>query len=147
MSHRIEDLHPRVQPVCRDVVTRAHDSGLLLIVIFTLRTKEEQDALYTIGRTKPGKIVTNARGGYSYHNYGLAFDFCLLDPSTGRPDWRLSAGYQKVGEIGEALGFQWGGRWLKFPDWDHLQYTFGLSIADLLRGKRPLPEEINGKDR
>jgi peptidoglycan L-alanyl-D-glutamate endopeptidase CwlK len=30
--------------------------------------------LYAIGRTKPGKKVTKAKGGTSYHNYGLAFD-------------------------------------------------------------------------
>src|ERR1043165_556102 len=54
----------------------------------TLRTFEEQNALYAQGRTKPGQIVTNAKGGQSYHNYGLAIDFALLIDKNGdgKPD-------------------------------------------------------------
>ncbi|SVE43245.1 uncharacterized protein METZ01_LOCUS496099, partial [marine metagenome] len=46
-----------------------------LFVVHTLRTYAEQDDLYEQGRTEPGKIVTNARGGKSWHNFGLAIDF------------------------------------------------------------------------
>lgn len=39
----------------------------------------------------------------------------------------------------EKCNLEWGGDW-KFRDMPHFQYTFGLSIEDLLAGKRP-PEK------
>ena len=47
---------------------------------------EEQTALFAIGRTAPGKIVTKARAGESFHNHGLAFDWVPLKISTKNPD-------------------------------------------------------------
>lgn len=100
------------------------------------RTKAEQDALYAQGRTKPGKIVTNAKGGYSNHNYGLSFDYVPLDGT--RAIWDANNPlWSKFGLIGESLGLEWGARWKQLPDRPHLQYTFGLSINDLVKGKRP----------
>ncbi len=57
-----------------------------------LRTFQEQDDLYAIGRTKPGKKVTNAKGGQSVHNYGFAVDIVLIiDGKTAswdvKKDW------------------------------------------------------------
>lgn len=116
------------------------------MVTETLRTKEEQDELYAQGRTKPGKIVTNAKGGDSFHNYGLAFDIALID--RGKLNWNTGADindnditdFFEIGEIGEKLGLEWGGRW-KFKDMPHFQLTFGLSLADLKAGKKP-PEDV-----
>ena len=57
-----------------------------------LRTREEQDALHTRGRTKLsiGKrdIVIMAKDGHTYHNSGLAFDTVGL--RQGRPGLRPS---------------------------------------------------------
>jgi len=53
----------------------------------TLRTHAEQDKLYAQGRTVKGSIVTNARGGQSYHNYGLAIDICLLSKDGTKVSW------------------------------------------------------------
>ncbi len=110
---------------------------------YTLRTNQEQNDLYAIGRTKPGKKVTNAKGGQSYHNYGMAVDIVLIiDGKTaswdtkgdfdndGKSDW------QEVVAIFKRYGWEWGGDW-KFTDYPHFQKTFGLSIADLQNGKRP----------
>lgn len=108
--------------------------GVPIIITQTLRTTQEQDDLYALGRTKPGKIVTYARGGFSYHNYGLAFDFALL--LNGKPSWDDIGGFGKIGLLGESLGLEWGGRW-KRVDLPHFQETFGLSLYDLRSGKRP----------
>lgn len=109
-----------------------------------LRTKQEQDELFALGRTKKGKIVTNARGGYSYHNYGLAVDICLIiDGKTAvwdaKTDFDLDgiADWMEIVRIFKAYGWEWGGDWRRFPDLPHFQKTFGLSIADLLAGKQP----------
>ena len=145
MSREIEDLHPKVQEYCRELITQCIFYGIRIIITQTLRTIEEQDELYARGRTKPGPVVTNAKGGSSYHNYRLAFDFAvqgddgktIWDPKVdenndGEPD------YAEIGAIGEAFGLEWGGHFKTIKgDLGHFQYTFGLSIADLKAGKRP----------
>jgi LAS superfamily LD-carboxypeptidase LdcB len=141
MSRSTKDLHPAVAQLAHALLVRASENGTPIIITQTLRTKEEQDALYAQGRTKPGKIVTKARGGESYHNYGLAFDVALVvgkrivwDKNdlnkNNKDDW------QEIGELGESVGLEWGGRW-KFKDVPHFQKTFGLTIADLKSGKMP----------
>jgi peptidoglycan L-alanyl-D-glutamate endopeptidase CwlK len=102
----------------------------------TLRTFEEQDALYAQGRTKPGKIVTRVRGGDSYHNYGLAVDIVLL--VDGKASWDIKTDYDKDGrsdwmevvDIFKRYGWEWGGDW-KFFDAPHFQKSKGYTIAKL----------------
>ena len=42
---------------------------------------------------------------------------------------------REVVQIGEQLGFEWGGNWKGFKDYPHFQMTFGKSIKDLKNGK------------
>ena len=92
----------------------------------------EQTELYAKGRTTPGQIVTNAKAGESYHNYGLALDVVEIDDGIAVWDTDWSG----ISEIGKRNGFEWGGDWTT-PDKPHFQMTSGLSIADLKSGKRP----------
>ena len=78
----IATLLPEVQPYARALVTKAAADGITSKVISGLRTYDEQNDLYAQGRTKPGRIVTNARGGFSNHNFGIAFDVGVFE---GRP--------------------------------------------------------------
>lgn len=106
-----------------------------------LRSFEEQDELYAQGRTKPGKIVTNAKGGDSWHNYGLAADY-VLDGMTEKPgiqwSWDLKADlnadgrndWLQMAESAEAAGLEAGFRWVKFPDAPHVQNRFGLTLVE-----------------
>lgn len=123
----------------------------------TLRSFKEQDDLYALGRTvvnpngynkskKPmGNIVTWAKSGTSYHNYGLAWDLVLLLDKDGNgtyetaswdmtldldgdgiPEWR------EIVEIAIKYGYEWGGNWAKPKrDAPHFQRTFGYSIMEL----------------
>ena len=141
-------LHPLVANRGESFIRLAH-SCLDLEVRLTsgYRSAKEQNALYAQGRSEPGRVVTNAKAGQSYHNYGLAVDFVIIhnnetdyDLNTDRnrndiPDW------QELGELGRALGFEWGGDWNSFPDYPHLQMDFGLSIRQLAAGKRPDEKE------
>lgn len=99
------------------------------------RTHEEQNALYAQGRTKPGNIVTNAKGGQSMHNFAIACDFAK-DKDTTRdglqPDYSDPA-YEVLGEEAAKLGLEWGGKW-KFKDLPHIQLPIGkvgLKLFDL----------------
>ena len=96
------------------------------------RTFAEQNALYAQGRTQPGKIVTNARGGESYHNYGLAVD--LVPTVNGRPTWNAPAKtWEAMGRAGEKQGLEWGGRWKGLVDTPHFQLVGNTKNAsDLL---------------
>lgn len=130
-----KDLHPYVQTLCKRFLAACKSQGLDVIVTSTLRDEDCQNALYAQGRTRPGKIVTNARGGQSYHNYGLAFDFVPI--VAGKARWNEVALFRKAGEIAEACGLEWAGRWKTFRETAHCQWTGGFTLKDLRAGKRP----------
>jgi peptidoglycan LD-endopeptidase CwlK len=136
---KLSGVHPVVAEKAQQLIKKAYSEGITIIITQGLRTIEEQNRLYAQGRTKPGKIVTNARGGYSYHNFGLAFDFCVCDVVKGSlaPNWKVDRRWLRVGQIGKSLGLEWGGDWKKFKDYPHFQYTFGLTLAQLRSGKKP----------
>jgi RHS repeat-associated protein len=128
-NQRISQLDPRLQRPATDFINAAQAQGVNLRITQGFRSIAEQDALYNQGRTTPGSIVTNARGGQSYHNYGLAFDVVMMQ--NGQPVWdRIPA---NIGALGATYGFEWGGGWRTFPDYPHFQMTFGQSILDLQR--------------
>ena len=134
-SRDLKDLHPHVQTLCKRFLAACKAQGLDVIVTSTLRDAACQNALYAQGRTKPGRIVTNARAGQSLHNYGLAFDFVPV--SGGKARWNDTATFRRCGEIAEGVGLEWAGRWKSFREMAHCQWTGGLSIKDLRSGKRP----------
>ncbi|MEK4854773.1 M15 family metallopeptidase [Paenibacillus sp. FSL H7-0756] len=142
---RMSGLHPVLVAATVVLIERCYARGVPIIITQGLRTIAEQDALYAQGRTKPGSIVTNARGGYSYHNYGLAVDFALLLPDGSSVSWDMTrdgdkdavADWAEVVQEAKALGFESGGDWTSFKDYPHLQMTFGLSLADLRAGRKP----------
>jgi peptidoglycan L-alanyl-D-glutamate endopeptidase CwlK len=132
-AERLASLHPIVTLRGRCMVDLCAEAGLALLVTQGLRTWAEQDALYAQGRTRApiGKkhIVTNARGGQSWHNFGLAFDIVVLD-AVGKANWDSShPGWRKAAELGKSVGLEWGGDWRGFKDLPHFQYTGGLTLA------------------
>ncbi|WP_020213970.1 M15 family metallopeptidase [Flavobacterium rivuli] len=145
---RINYMHPAVRQevltAYKHINNTLFGKNIRLRFTHTLRTFNEQDTLYAIGRTKPGKKVTNARAGQSAHNYGLAFDIAILidkngdgifetaswnttsdDDKDGTPDWTEAVNYLKK------VGWAWGGEWRSFPDYPHFEKTFGHSWKSL----------------
>ena len=114
----IGGLHPRVQAYARALYFKARDHDLVINIISGLRTYAEQDKLYAQGRTSPGNVVTNARGGYSNHNFGIAFDVGLFERNQYLGE---SPMYKAVGALGEELGLEWGGNWMTLVDQPHFQ--------------------------
>jgi peptidoglycan L-alanyl-D-glutamate endopeptidase CwlK len=111
--------------------------GITVMATSTYRDFEAQNAIYARGRTVPGKVVTNARAGDSWHNWRCAFD--VLPLRCGKPVWGTTgtdrAVWQRLGEIGEQCGLEWAGRWTTFREMAHFQYTGGLTLADFKAGK------------
>jgi peptidoglycan LD-endopeptidase CwlK len=133
----IATLLPEVRPYARALVTKAAVAGITIKVISALRTYKEQDALYAQGRSRPGKIVTNARGGYSNHNFGIAFDIGVFEGGSYLPE---SEKYKAVGVIGSDLGLEWGGNWKNFKDAPHFQlrpaWAAGMKESEMLAALR-----------
>lgn len=139
-----EGLHPVVAERAEVLRQRAAQIGIVIRFTDGFRSFEEQEALFAQGRTTAGNIVTNARGGESYHNYGLAVDYAIeagpnviwdLDydgNGNGRSDWF------EVAEIAKELGFSWGGDWESFKDYPHLQMDFGYTLHNLQTGNHYL---------
>jgi peptidoglycan L-alanyl-D-glutamate endopeptidase CwlK len=136
-SRKIEDLHPVVASKCRQLLQICKEQGIGLVVTSTYRSHAEQAELYAKGRTKPGPIVTNAKPGDSLHNYRVAFD--VVPVRDGVAVWGTSGAdgalWRRVGEIGEQVGLEWGGRWKGFVDRPHFQFTGGLTLADFKAGR------------
>lgn len=141
--------HPSMNPIVaakgKELVKRAHAAGIPICITQGFRSKAEQDALYAQGRTKPGAIVTNAPGGYSNHNFGLAIDFALFTPDGTKVVWDQKVDYDRDGKadwgevvaIAKSLGFAWGGDWRGFPDAPHFEMMFGLTLAQVRAGVKP----------
>ena len=129
----IATLLPEVQPIARALVQKAQGIGITIKIISGLRTYAEQDALYAQGRTADGHIVTNARGGYSNDNFGIAFDVGVFEGSKYLPE---SSKYRAVGALGVDLGLEWGGNWKTIVDQPHFQlrpnWAVGMAEKQML---------------
>lgn len=130
-SRDISELHPLVQEKAHAFLAMCKERGINVTVTSTYRDHESQNALYAQGRTKPGRIVTKAQGGQSFHNWRVAFD--VVPVVGGKAVWDDEVLWQKLGDIGIACGLEWGGKW-KFRDYPHFQYTGGLKLADFQAG-------------
>ena len=114
----IATLLPEVRPLARALVHKAAAMGIQIRIISGFRTYEAQAALYAQGRTSPGRVVTNARPGYSNHNFGIAFDVGVFEGSRYLGE---SPKYKAVGALGMDIGLEWGGSWKTLVDEPHFQ--------------------------
>ena len=137
---RIALLHPNI----REEVTKLIEKSNLALkgraqvrIVQGYRTFQEQDKLYAQGRTTPGPIVSKARGGQSYHCYGVAIDFCLLIDgkeiswNVGK-DWDGDgiADWIEVVKVFTDAGWKWG---KAFNDLPHLEKNHGLDWRVMLK--------------
>lgn len=155
---KIQLLHPinrEEELECYKEICSRLTKNVLCRYSHTLRSNKEQDAIYEIGRTVKGNnctvknpmgdIVTYAKGGQSYHNYGLAKDIVLLIDKDGngtyeKATWDFSKDYdgdgvrdfEEIDFVMNLYGYKGlykadGKRW----DFPHFQKTHGLTIAQL----------------
>jgi peptidoglycan L-alanyl-D-glutamate endopeptidase CwlK len=135
-----EKLHPRLIKLAEELKIACERKGFPIKFTQGYRSKVEQDALYAQGRIKPGKTVTNARGGYSMHNWGIAIDFCRNDGMGPYEDY--DGFFTAVGAIGKKLGLEWGGDWKSFKDKPHFQLPDWGSGTATLRSRYGTYEEF-----
>ena len=106
VSRTLDDLDPRMQPKAFELLARAAERGIPLLIVSTGRTAEEQAEAVRTGHS----LVNHSR-----HQDGMAIDvvpyevYQLHGPDklrwdTHDPVWRA------IGQIGESLALRWGGR-------------------------------------
>lgn len=136
-SRNLYDLHPDLFPKATQFIKLLGGKGIDYLIYCTFRPSAEQDLLYKIGRTMPGKIVTYLKGGESLHNFTLdgrmaskAFDGVPL--IGGKPLWSqyimdttgrrvLHPIWGRVLEVGHSLGLESGQDWKRFKEACHWQ--------------------------
>jgi peptidoglycan L-alanyl-D-glutamate endopeptidase CwlK len=138
-SRNLLDLNSIVRLLCEKHIKLCHDRGIELLVICTYRDIEAQNELYAHGRTKPGPILTRAKGDESFHTWRLAYDGVPL--VYGKPLWKvfnsdgkMNSTWLLVAASAKEVGLEWAGDWKGFKEYDHFQYTNGLTIAQLRAG-------------
>jgi len=121
---------------------RLMDAGMIARILSGTRTYAEQNAVFRQGRFgNPGKIVTNARGGFSNHNFGIAWDIGIFTESGGYvgdgPE------YDQAATIGLSEQIEWGGNWKTIVDKPHYQVRLNIPISEM-RNKFENGEVIPG---
>jgi peptidoglycan L-alanyl-D-glutamate endopeptidase CwlK len=130
-------IYPPLLKKCQELVLNCEKQGILYYPISGYRSVEEQDGLFAQGRTKPGKIVTKAKGGQSAHNFGVAVDFCADGDMTRaglQPNWD-TASYKLLANQAQGLGLEAGFYWQSFVDAPHIQLPLsknGITLKQLL---------------
>jgi peptidoglycan L-alanyl-D-glutamate endopeptidase CwlK len=128
-STRLQELYPELARRWTQADQMLESLGFTIRVDQGLRTWPQQEALWDLGRDEQGnivelsKVVTHARPGESYHNYGLALDFVPME--NGDPIWdRTHPAYAKTIEVAESMGLVSGSHWPEpKTDFPHLQLT------------------------
>lgn len=139
---RVDQLHPSIRKDVKRFLEIAKQGGINLRVTSTHRDFDEQNALYAKGRTQPGKIVTNAKGGESKHNFRVAFDVVIMD--NGNPVWEYNdPRWDEIGDLGKRFGFIWGGDFKSIKDKPHFELPISLSKLQALYKQKGDNKYIN----
>lgn len=120
----LSKVHPILAEKILRLIELAAAEGCKLVITQGLRTFAEQNALF---RKRPR--VTNAIGGQSYHNYGIAVDVAVVVGGNISWDEKL---YKNIGRWASQVGLTWGGNWRSFQDLPHLQLNMMPSTRELL---------------
>lgn len=121
---RLNDVEPILIKIFKEAIK---NSPIDFGIASGLRTTSEQKALYALGRTKAGKIVTYADGvtNKSYHQSGKAVDiYAYVD---GKANWEskyyepIARHIIKVAKNEFDIDLKWGGDWTSFKDLPHFQ--------------------------
>lgn len=121
-EQKLGDVHPELARRVRRFADLCEKNGLEIRVTCGLRPYPAQDALYQQGRTIPGKLVTNAKAGYSAHQFGYAIDVVPGSETFGKftADWDgLGIAWKQVLMLGKQCNLSEGADWRAFPDRPH----------------------------
>ena len=133
---RIKKAHPKLRDELEKDYIECNNllpKGVRLRFAYVYRSVEEQNKLFA-QRPK----VTNARGGKSIHNYGLAFDIVILKDKDNNGTFETASfdmdeHWMNVVKFFKSKGWVWGGDWKSFKDGPHFEKTFGHTWQTLVK--------------
>lgn len=135
-------IHPWLDYKLSLLLKQCEKQGIYLIITEGFRTKEYQDELYAKGRTKPGKVVTNAKGDSysSQHQWGIAFDIAINDNKLLYDEKMI----KKVAKIAKSskVGLGWGGDWKSIVDTPHFYLKKWGSTTAKLKQQYGAPDKF-----
>lgn len=118
---KLDSLIPAFRNKAEAFITRMKQKGINLVAVQCRRTIAEQNALYAKGRTAPGGKVTNAKGGSSAHNFGLAVDLCPVG-RNGNLWWTApNALWKQLADEAKSAGLVPGYYFHSIHDPDHFE--------------------------
>lgn len=139
---RIKEAHPKLRDLLLQQYKEANSllgKGARLRFAYVYRSNALQDKLYN-QRPK----VTNAKGGQSIHNYGLAFDIVMLYDNDGNGTFEEAsysqirdfdkdsiADWKEITNYFKSKGWECGADWKNFVDPPHFQMDFGFDWKTL----------------
>src|SRR5262245_32671208 len=127
-ERNIRTLHPEAQKAARRFLVALRVAGIDARILSGTRTYAEQDALYAIGRNGDNRNpVTNARGGQSNHNFGIAWDIGIFEGGTYLID---ELAYDNAAKSCPR-GIKRAGSWKSFRDRPHYQLAIGKSLIEV----------------
>jgi len=150
-SRSLDDLYPPTRRKVDALIAECFMHGIRVRAICTYRSNAEQAALFAKGRTAPGKIVTKARPGSSFHNCRRAVDFVILT-STGAVDWvwMESAAcrplWAEFGRVAKLCGLTWGGDWVNIVDRPHVEDRWCETCNEAFKAVAHFDEDGNCHD-
>lgn len=115
-------LHPTLRSKVERLIDHAAAQGLPLSITDGYRSFEAQ--------SKIPAANTNAKPGFSFHNYGLAVDIAFRD-GKGHPSWSENHDWKRLGELGKNLGLSWGGDWKRRVDRPHFQLVPNDRLSEI----------------
>ena len=134
---RIKEAHPKLRDKMLQDYKDANNllgKGVRLRFAYVFRSNALQDKLYN-QRLK----ITNAKGGQSIHNYGLAFDIVMLYDNDGNGTFEEAsysmikdfdkdtiADWKEVTNFFKSKGWECGADWKTFKDAPHFQFDYGF---------------------
>ncbi len=130
-ERNIRTLHPKAQEAARNFLKRLQSAGIEARIISGTRSYAEQDALYRQGRFRDKRPrVTNAKGGQSNHNFGIAWDIGIFRGGAYLPE---SPDYERAAQVGVNDQLEWGGNWASIKDRPHYQLKTTLPLNEVRR--------------
>lgn len=141
---RLKTVHPLLARAINTMSDMLEQEKIFIRVTQALRSWNQQAALYAKGRDADGNVinkalvVTNAKPGHGWHEFGLAVDVCPGDQMQQgwTPDWNVGhPQWKRIVAVGISLGLESGSTWRTFVDYPHFQMTgiFPVSPTDEVR--------------
>lgn len=120
ISKDISQLHPDMQPLCREFLAQCANAKLNVKIVETWRDPVREDALHAQGITAATGLTCKHCFMLDHKPASKAFDFALFNDHGDYIADGSAQLYLKAGELGEGIGLTWGGRW-HHKDYDHLE--------------------------